>query len=379
MPSFRNPDFGQFRLGDAVIQGQQIAEGNYRLGEVQRGQQARNALESAIRTGDTQNFQQQFPIEAQQYQQAQQTASQQQERLNLETQANKLKILSGQLDMTVKLLSTATDDNSWKQNLDIARQNGLPVDNVPPNFDPQFRETMLGQSLTAKDRIELQLKHLDLDLKAQSQAETKRKNLAEERLKASEIGQGGKPPAGYRWTPEGGLAPIPGGPADPKTKSAKMTDTELTAAGYATRMTKAEEIMSTIPAVDQKPGVGESIGATLPGVGKLLSNVARSDERQKYRQAQEDWVRAKLRKESGAVIADEEMDREIRVYFPQLGDSDAVIEQKKAARQISIEAMEKASGPSYEKPTTGKKVVRTGMLNGNKVVQYDDGTVDYAP
>jgi hypothetical protein len=86
------------------------------------------------------------------------------------------------------------------------------------------------------------------------------------------------------------------------------------------------------------------MAATIPLIGKLGANVSRDAERQKYRQAQEDWVRSKLRKESGAVIADEEMDREIRVYFPQLGDKQAVIDQKKDARKVALSAMFKSAG-----------------------------------
>ena len=353
MPSFTNPDFGQFRLGESVAQGQNLAEGNYRLGEVQRVQQARTALEEGLRSGNMQGAQQQFPIETQKYQQDQQKVQQEQETNGLVLQANKLKLLSGQMDMTVKLLSTATDDASWKKNLATAHENGLPIDNVPPNFDPQWKEAMLGQSLTAKDRIDLQLKHLELDLKARGQRSEISIKERELKLKEKELASGGKPPAGYRWN-DGALQPIIGGPADPTSKTAKKTDTELTAAGYALRMESAEKIMNSVPAGEQKPGVGESMAATLPLVGKVLSNTARSNERQKYRQAQEDWVRSKLRKESGAVIADEEMDREIRVYFPQLGDGPDVIAQKTQARKVAMEAMKQASGPAYNSaPSSG--------------------------
>jgi hypothetical protein len=118
-----------------------------------------------------------------------------------------------------------------------------------------------------------------------------------------------------------------------------------------------------------KPGVVESMAATVPMVGKLGANVARSEERQKYRQAQEDWVRAKLRKESGAVIADEEMDREIRVYFPQLGDTPAVIKQKKESRKVAQDAMLRSAGkalsPTPTAPAPG--AVLRFDANGNPI------------
>jgi hypothetical protein len=126
----------------------------------------------------------------------------------------------------------------------------------------------------------------------------------------------------------------------------KVSDTQRTAAAYADRMTRAEELLGGLTtgakAIDGKPGLVETAaGAVGSNVG---ANMARGTERQQYHQAQEDWVRAKLRKESGAVIADEEMAREIRTYFPQIGDNPEVIAQKTAARNLATEAMGNEAG-----------------------------------
>jgi hypothetical protein len=64
----------------------------------------------------------------------------------------------------------------------------------------------------------------------------------------------------------------------------------------------------------------------------------------RYRQAQEDWVRAKLRKESGAAIGKEEMEREIATYFPQVGEGPEVRAQKRQARAVAVEAMRASAG-----------------------------------
>ena len=131
----------------------------------------------------------------------------------------------------------------------------------------------------------------------------------------------------------------------------KTSDGEQMAAGYADRMRKAEQLMGTVSG-GQKPEAMEIIGGVLgkpggAGASAVGANLGRSDERQQYHQAAEDWVRAKLRKESGAVIGDEEMAREIRTFFPVVGDSDAVIRQKSNAREIATRAMEKSSGAAY--------------------------------
>jgi hypothetical protein len=171
--------------------------------------------------------------------------------------------------------------------------------------------------------------------------------------KERELGMGGKAPAGYRWKPDGSLEPIPGGPAE---KESAGTEGERTASGYGLRMQEAEKIIGSVAAKDaksQKPGAIEAV--TGPG---MIANLTSSSNRQQYRQAQEDWVRAKLRKESGAVIGEEEMKREIMTYFPQPGDKAEVIAQKADARKVAMEAMKTSAGKAGKNltaPTGGIK------------------------
>ena len=77
---------------------------------------------------------------------------------------------------------------------------------------------------------------------------------------------------------------------------------------------------------------------------RAVTNTTASPEYQRYQQAADDWIRAKLRKESGAVIGEEEMAAEYRNYFPQFGDSQEVIEQKRRARKVAENAMYKSAG-----------------------------------
>lgn len=160
-------------------------------------------------------------------------------------------------------------------------------------------------------------------------------------------GRARTPPPGYRWGPAGAdgqptLVKIPGGPAEDKATS---SDAERISAGYAERMDKSGKIVDQL----EKSGVGKPgwLESMYRAAGaETAANVSQQfdPERQKYRQAQEDWVRAKLRKESGAVIAADEMDREIRVYFPQIGDGADVIAQKATSRKVAEKAMRQAAG-----------------------------------
>lgn len=146
---------------------------------------------------------------------------------------------------------------------------------------------------------------------------------------------------GYVTPPRNGVGPsfIPVPGVTPPQKN-MPSEAELTAAGYASRMNAADAQLSQM-GPEAIPGIRQTIANNkYPTLAPFVS----SPEQQQFRQLQEDWVRAKLRKESGAVIADEEMAREIRVYFPQPGDSPQVIKQKAEARARANKAMMMASG-----------------------------------
>lgn len=67
-----------------------------------------------------------------------------------------------------------------------------------------------------------------------------------------------------------------------------------------------------------------------------------------YLASQKQFTEARLRKDSGAAIPPSEFENDKRMYFPQPGDSDAVIAQKRNARQIVLQALEregKAAAP----------------------------------
>lgn len=108
-------------------------------------------------------------------------------------------------------------------------------------------------------------------------------------------------------------------------------------------MTNQSGAPITIENAFGKPGVLETMFESAP-FGETLANQARSAGRQQYRQAQEDWVTAILRPESGAVIGPEEMQSKIVTFFPQIGDAPPVIAQKKAAREASEKGLRLMAG-----------------------------------
>ena len=182
-------------------------------------------------------------------------------------------------------------------------------------------------------------------------------------------------------TPEG-LAYVPkapGGAAVPVMTAAgtqlegagsKPTEDQSKSAGFAFRMKQSTAIFNQ-PAVDKsgepiidpktgkpvtleqaygQPGKYQSIMRAIPSAGLTtgIANVTEDVGRQQYRQAQENWVTANLRPESGAVIGAEEMEKEIQKYFPQTNDDPKTIEQKSRARRDTELAMTVRAGPAYK-------------------------------
>lgn len=121
------------------------------------------------------------------------------------------------------------------------------------------------------------------------------------------------------------------------------TEGERLSSGYAQRMIEATKYIDKFEE-SGKPGYISETARALPGIGGPASRIAMTKEQQQFRQGQEDWVRAKLRKESGAVIGDQEMQREIEAYFPMPGDEPETIQQKRAARSVAIDAMRTNAG-----------------------------------
>lgn len=175
--------------------------------------------------------------------------------------------------------------------------------------------------------------------------------------------------------PLGPVEPVEGGTKDPNSPLYSWTEGEMVAGGYANRMNRAETIMQSLVENGYNPAdTGEHSRAAIPYIGNFLA----SKEYQQFRQAQEDWVRAKLRKESGAVIADEEMEREIRAYFPVPGDSQEVINQKARARQTATQGLIESSRGYYERRLKGQEPYMPTQVpkrrEGETIQQWKDRT-----
>jgi hypothetical protein len=137
-------------------------------------------------------------------------------------------------------------------------------------------------------------------------------------------------------------------------KRLEGTEGQKLAAGFADRMVSAEAIIKQLPP-QALPTEFTSLAGGVPVFGGYLQRKAMTPEQQKYKQAADNWIRANLRKESGAVIGADEMQAEYETYFPQPGDSPEVIEQKAEARETTTNAMIKNAGPVFRMPEVGQR------------------------
>jgi len=152
------------------------------------------------------------------------------------------------------------------------------------------------------------------------------------------------------------MTPVLGQDGKPLTKSGKPTEGETNAAGFASRMVAAESITSKL-ATGNAPKFGEAITSIIPLIGKAIPEVipqavgGLSPERRQYLQAANNFIRANLRKESGAAIGADEWTQEFINYFPQYNDDEQTIKQKAIFRNILTQNMVNSAGKSFKAPS----------------------------
>lgn len=83
-----------------------------------------------------------------------------------------------------------------------------------------------------------------------------------------------------------------------------------------------------------------------------LTNPIAGEKAQRARQAQEQWSEAFLRVKTGAAATQGEVDRNIRTFFPQVGDTPEVIAQKARMRKQAEADVASMAGPAQQNAGT---------------------------
>ncbi|WP_167858743.1 hypothetical protein [Methylobacterium nonmethylotrophicum] len=151
-------------------------------------------------------------------------------------------------------------------------------------------------------------------------------------------------PATGQWEPPNfGVNPPEANAATNPFATGKFNNDQGKAAGFTDRMMGSEQVLRGLEGINS--GFGGGVAGAVSG---YTPNSLKSSDRQRFEQAQRDFVNSQLRRESGAAISEKEFDNARQQYFPQPGDGADVIAQKRVNRQRAIEAMGREGGPSYQ-------------------------------
>ena len=300
-----------------------------------------------------------------------------------EAEAQKFKLAHERGQATLNAISGARDQASY----DAARADiqalGGDVSRMPAQYDPAFVQNAGQRVLTEQQRIEeaarqkgfsVTMRGQDIgrqnsiDTNATSRANNaasvgatiRGQNMTDSRQRESN--QNGRVPTGYRQLADGSLEFIPGGPADPASaKKASPTEFQGKSAIFGARAQESNRILNDLQGTYSPSAINakQSLG-NVWGVGGALESGANSilpANTQRAEQARRDFVNAVLRQESGAAIGKDEFDNASRQYFPQPGDSAAVIKQKADNRALQIQGLLGNAGnapiPSRPKASQG--------------------------
>ena len=243
----------------------------------------------------------------------------------------------------------------------LSKAGGMRLLNVQRS--PEFNYTDTGAFISVRDKttnkeIEQIPKSMTPGEKASNWISQQNLGVSQQRLGldqatfargATEIRE---TPEGFAYIPK-----VPGGVAMPVMGAGgqqlkgiaggQPTEAQSNAAGFAQRMELSNSIINNLPA-GSAPGAGTRTLEAIPFVGGAMARSGQSTDTQKFDQAAQDWIRAKLRKESGAAIGKDEMVQEYNTYFPQVGDTPEKLVQKAEARRVATIGMQKAAGKAYE-------------------------------
>jgi hypothetical protein len=127
---------------------------------------------------------------------------------------------------------------------------------------------------------------------------------------------------------------------------------------YANRLLESETVFDTVADQFSDP----------LAFGGVLPSLMQSGERQQYEQAKRNFVNAVLRRESGAVISDQEFKNAELQYFPQAGDKpDTVLQKEKNRNTVINNFYREANVP---RPVFSGDIIES---NGKKYQVAEDG------
>lgn len=179
----------------------------------------------------------------------------------------------------------------------------------------------------------------------------------------------GNAPSGYRFTPEGNLSAIEGGPADPSTKPIAAESAGKLAMSQAA-LSDLEYIEGTL--FDEAGDLQESNLSFVPfsdGLGSVTRQTAQAARRA---------IEAALRMATGAAAPESEVDNYMSLYFPSALDSDEgarrKIQQLRAFIEGTINNIRPGAVEATNSPSGGQSLPPQGLGGMDLVNWYRNNT-----
>ncbi len=156
----------------------------------------------------------------------------------------------------------------------------------------------------------------------------------------------------------------------------KLTEGQSNAVAFVSRMIQADKaIQDQLGTVNTKGGYYETSGYDPTSAGSAIGRTIGSDASRIYNTNAQDFIRAKLRKESGATISPEEMSADTPIYTPSgvgLDEKDLLLAQTK--RNEAIKSMIAQAGPAA--PLLLDYYTKSNVVSGINYTPTGDKVLD---
>lgn len=206
-----------------------------------------------------------------------------------------------QIGLAKKLAWSIHDEPSYQAAREQAKQFGLPTDNMPTHYDPEFDKRMKLSTLDAEEQMNKQYKDQNMGIKRQELA------LKKQKMEQGKIGKG----------PEG-IQLSEGEKAVDKDYAKKYT--KYTATGRNNAINTIDKLEALAKEVAADTGFGESGGGR---IASLLPDAMRSRTAVERRDDARNFANKTLKELFGGQLSDGEREAAAREYWNDSLDNES--------------------------------------------------------
>ena len=251
----------------------------------------------------------------------------------------------------------------------LDRQGNVTVDTDQGQMSVPLAQI---QQNDAEARMRQQIANMPYQM---AQAKLQKEMAETEKLRAEASG-GVKPQfspemGGYVYppsqeSPQGRLVTLPGAPKP----IPKLTEGQAKATTFASQMASASNELDKLEASGFDPTSTSTQMQTKFAGG--MGNIFTSPKAQQAKQTQNQWSESFLRVKTGAAATEPEVELNNKTFFPQLGDSPAVINQKRQMRVQAEQDVLNMAGAGRDLATQRNQppVKSGGQFDSDKEARY---------